>query len=410
MLTSKLIDLRWNGPQEEIFFDHDRPGATIVCHKGRQSGVTHGGIVKAALLAQAGFRVLWADVDYLKVAEYQQNYLKPFLDKIPPKYYKLGLHKFTHASGGFIDFRSLRNVSQWHGSGYDKVFLNEPRFTVTEKTFDEALGPMLFSSKNSTVWVTGTPGGYAGMFYKLYLRATVDKIPGYYDLQYSSYSNIEENGGFLSKERIDAFVRSVPRALRDQEVYGMFVAADGVLILEKWLAKKPLKEFPNHLSIAFGIDVASGKETGAYHSIAVLGVDDRKYLYCLNVKRGKWSFNELQSNIKSLADHYKPKLIGVEDRGVQSWLIQGLRSNYPALGSKTIGVTIENKHEGLYPIGIKMEDQQMYYNEAINGEFFEELLSFPHCVYKDQVDSLSLAYETSKYLTSKPFQTARVIY
>jgi predicted phage terminase large subunit-like protein len=137
-----------------------------------------------------------------------------------------------------------------------------------------------------------------------------------------------------------------------------------------------------------GIKTAEGNS----FSVCITALVRNRYVYILDVWRGRLEFPELQKKAIELARAHGAHTLLIEDRASGEGLIQSLRSERP------VGVPLpivcrptSDKPTRAEGVSSMVEAGQLLLPTEAHwlGEFKSELLSFPSGRYDDQVDALS---------------------
>ena len=144
------------------------------------------------------------------------------------------------------------------------------------------------------------------------------------------------------------------------------------------------------LIVEMGIDPAISKtEISDNTSIVVIGFDhETNKIYVLENLAGKWDFNETVSNIKALAERYRPSRITIEQAAYQKALVDFLKTNttLPVIGQKAI----KDKVSRIDTLAVPIETGRILFRRS-QHELIQELLYFPDGKHDDRPDSLEVA-------------------
>lgn len=152
---------------------------------------------------------------------------------------------------------------------------------------------------------------------------------------------------------------------------------------------------PAELRLCRGWDLASTEGAGAYTAGVLIGKDSKNVWYVLNVERGQWSSDDVETQLLNIArrDGTGVRIHLPQDPG-QAGKKQGislvrLLSGFqvkvePATGSKESRAFAFSAQVNAGNVKIV--------NSAWNKAFIEELRQFPRGKYKDQVDAAADAF------------------
>lgn len=127
-------------------------------------------------------------------------------------------------------------------------------------------------------------------------------------------------------------------------------------------------------------------------SACITAVQRNRYLYVIDVWRGRVEFPELKRKAIELAQLHRATTLLIEDKASGQQLIQTLRSEQHAGVPMPIPRTPESdKKSRAQGVSSMVETGQMFLPKEAHwlGEFKSELLAFPSGRFDDQVDALS---------------------
>ncbi len=149
-------------------------------------------------------------------------------------------------------------------------------------------------------------------------------------------------------------------------------------------------------------DKAGTKDGGAWSVGTLLGIDNHKDYWILDVVRGQWGATEREAKILETAEHDGedvPVLLEIEggSGGVES----GENTTRNLAGFRVIKHhPTSDKETRAYPFASQVGNGTVHILERHwTKEFIDELRHFPHSRYKDQVDASSAGFT---YLARKP--------
>jgi len=411
------IKMSYHDKQIEIFADKIR---FKVIAKGRRFGLTRGMMNYAIDYAinGKGKKILWLDTTYANISRYIQRYGMPYLKQIPKEFFNWNRTnnemKFIVAKDGeesIIDFRSADRPENIEGFGYNLVIINEAGIVLKdENLWLESIRPMMLDYKASAI-IGGTPKGkkYKGkdhLFYKLAKKcneATTDQFPNAVEnninwkfYNYSSYDN-----PMLEKAEVDEYVSEISPALRDQEIYGMFVDTntDRIIKREWFNVTTSLNMGENKPYILQSWDTAFKANQENDYSVCTTWFVFQNYYRIVDVFRERMEFPELKRKVIELNNEFKPNEIIIEDKASGTSLIQELQRE-TKLPIKAIKVSTD-KISRVHSITPIIESGNVSINTNMDNisQFLDECEDFPNGEFDDMVDSMSQALE---YLRNRP--------
>ena len=169
---------------------------------------------------------------------------------------------------------------------------------------------------------------------------------------------------------------------------------EGSTFRREWLAGR-YQELPRAgLRVVAGVDSSFGKGVASDFSAIVTVAADERYLYVLDVARGRWEFNDLLAAIRREAAAWSPSVVLVEDSAAGQSAVQELRrsTRLPIVAVKPQGSKIA-RAESVSPL---FESGRVLFPAqapAWRDELIEELASFPTGRNDDQVDALVYTLE-----------------
>ncbi len=235
------LQLYFTPLQQEIFFATDYRFKTL--HKGRRFGFTHGAanyLIKE-MLGKGNIRVLWGDTVVGNIEKYIERFWLPVLKSLPPDIWIYRKQRNEiHIHSSTCDFRSADRPGNWEGFGYDIIILNEAGIILQDRyLWSNAVRPMMLDNPKSIAIIGGTPKGKVAkgepaIFYELCKRGDDDAFPDWKNYHYTSFDN-----PMLKDQDIKELLKEEPREnVREQEVYGRFVAVSDVQYIESEIIDK----------------------------------------------------------------------------------------------------------------------------------------------------------------------------
>ena len=224
----------------------------------------------------------------------------------------------------------------------------------------------------------------------------------------SKIEYIRKKGDLLNPDRedmsiIESYRRSLGSAVFAAQ-YQQNPLQEGCGCVKKELLQK-FSSKPACSTIILSWDTAAKiSETSAYSACVVVGMNRDNY-YLLESIRERLDFPALVKKVQEVYTRYSSEAfvqILIEDASSGTSLIQELQRN-PTFGRliKTIK-PIRNKEDRFNCVTIAIEKGKLLfpqYGSTWYSDFEQELLTFPHSIYKDQCDALSQAIE---YLNKHP--------
>jgi predicted phage terminase large subunit-like protein len=417
-MNEKLIEIEYHKKQDEIFFGADVRFKVIA--KGRRFGLTKGMInyaVERALNGN-GEKILWVDTTYPNIQRYIERYAMPLLKHLPKGTMDWNKSrneiKLITEKEAIIDFRSADRPENIEGFGYNLIIINEAGIILkNENLWLESIRPMMLDYKADAI-IGGTPKGkkYKGkehLFYKLFKKANdspTELFPtiennnqNWKSYNYSSYDN-----PMLEKEEIDELASEISPALRDQEIYGLFVDVESERIIKReWFQVSSYREFDNPIKspkIIQSWDTAFKKNQENDYSVCTTWEVTKSSFVLIDIFRGRLEFPELKRKVVELNEKFNPNEIIIEDKASGISLIQELNSE-TRLPIKAIKVSTDkiSRVHSVTPI-IEAGKVTIYTKQdtTLINLFLDECEDFPNGEHDDMVDSMSQALE---YLRSK---------
>jgi predicted phage terminase large subunit-like protein len=151
---------------------------------------------------------------------------------------------------------------------------------------------------------------------------------------------------------------------------------------------------------------ASVSAKSDFSVIAVGGYDDRKRLFVVDLKAGKWDGVELVTKIFDTCDRWKAKRVHVEAVAYQRQLLTFIRDRFPIRGALALleylpkGKKQERITAQLEPL---LQNQMLYAANWVAAvpEFQDEIKYFPKSKHDDVLDAIAILAEVSTKTSSQ---------
>mgnify|MGYP000380307693 CR=1 FL=1 len=435
-MNKQKFKINYHTAQREIFFAEKVRFKVI--SKGRRFGLTKGmmNYVIDRALNNKGEKILWIDTTYANIQRYIQRYGMPLLKTLPSDMWSWNRTNneinILSKQLAVIDFRSADRPENIEGFGYNLVIINEAGIVLkNENLWLESIRPMMLDYKADAI-IGGTPKGKKvkgkeHLFYKLAkkceppLNLPLGKGETFANMEllrnaeqselfpeateintnwkyynYSSYDNT-----MLEKAEVDEYVSEVSPALRDQEIYGLFVDmnTDRIIKREWFDATSTYLLEQNKPYILQSWDTAFKKNEENDFSVCMTWQVYKDRFQLINIFRDRLEFPELKRKAIELDEEYKPNEIIIEDKASGISLIQELNreTKLPIKAIKVSKDKISRVHS-IAPI-IESGNVVLYSLMENANEFLNECEDFPNGEFDDMVDCLS---QTLEYLRVKP--------
>ncbi len=415
--TAVELEINYHKNQAKIFFESDKRYKVIA--KGRRFGLTRGfANYVIERMSEGVTPVLWIDTIYGNIERYVERYFMPVLKAYPSTYYKYRSNRNDLKIGKAVcDFRSADKPENIEGFGYALIIINEAGIVLkNRKLWDESIRPMILDYK-AEVLIGGTPKGKVvkkrnevHLFYELFLRGEKSKVKpstagksekGNPPLNPSQEGNFEDwqafnfstyDNPYLDKAEIDELVKEISPALRDQEVFGLFVDTDktGIIKSEWWnYYEGDEYRYKRIYKIMQSWDTAFKKnEENDFSVCTTWAVTDNGY-YLIDMWRDRAEFPELKRNFIKQYESWKPHQVLIEDKASGQSLIQEIQSNtrIPIKAIKTDKDKVTRVHS-ITPI---IEAGKVYLpkDKKWTEIFTKECEDFPNGQFDDIVDTVS---------------------
>lgn len=425
------LQLSYHENQRKIFFESKARFKVIA--KGRRFGLTRGlaNYVIENMIDNVS-PILWVDTIYGNIERYIERYFLPVLKDIPRNLWKYRSNRNDlKLLNAVCDFRSADKPENIEGFGYALIILNEAGIILkNRRLWEESIRPMLLDYKAKVI-IGGTPKGKRvkksnekHLFCELYEKCETENVKGekkilrqYFDtlstlaqderrsekqdqeqeheqefsnwesFNFSSYDN-----PLIDPLEIDELANDISPALRDQEIYGLFIDDKDFGIIKNEWWKYYLEHELNTLrvyKIVQSWDTAFKKNEENDYSVCTTWKVAQNGYYLLDMWKGRVEFPELKRKVVELNDIYKPNEILVEDKASGQSLIQELQreTRLPIIKVQATNDKIARVH-AITPL---IEAGKVYLpkDKYWVKEFVNECEDFPNSEYDDAVDTLS---------------------
>jgi predicted phage terminase large subunit-like protein len=374
--------------QLEIFESEAR-NRVVIC--GRRWGKTYLGCAEAIRACLQAKQVWWLAPTHA-VSSLAWEQLKLLFTPLV----KLGLAEIQESKkrivslGGSITCKSAELYDNLRGAGLDLAIFDEADF-IEHQAWAEAIRPTLSDRRGRALFLTTpNPRLRNSWIQKLYQRGQMASA------NWRSFSRPSWTNPFLSPSEIEDARLDLPSVTFRTEYGAEFVSEDGAKIKEQWLQTTQAIP-PSGLDIAIGVDLAiSLSQDADYTAVVALGRSKDGRLYVLGASRGRMPFDEILRFIKSFAERYKARIVGVENVQFQAAVVQELLRNtsLPVVGIRAD----KDKLTRFLPVAARYEQRLIYHAQNLPNEFLDELLSFPEVKHDDFVDALSTAYQALNFI------------
>lgn len=184
---------------------------------------------------------------------------------------------------------------------------------------------------------------------------------------------------------LDAMKRQMPPRWWQALMQGKPVAATGNFFRVDLIAHR---ETPDGLTIYQGWDLGiSEKDSADWRVGATIGVDPDQNVHLLDMRRGRWSFNETMKQMEEIAVIWRPVSIAIETNGYQAAAFQEASRRY-MLPFREIRAD-RDKQVRAQLLADRIECGKVFADKrrAWWREFETEALAFPTGAFDDQIDA-----------------------
>ena len=294
--------------QREVFWRGDQ---NIVYVKGRRAGGTFGaaGRIMELLLKHRGRKALWIDTGHKNMLKAIRRIILPMLKDIPERAWRFNQQEMSLAlwNGSYLDFGSAENPEGIEGWGYDNIVVNEAGIVLKdEKLYYNTLVPMGIEGTGAQWFFVGTPKG-KGLFHQLYLKGLLGE-DGWVSFKHPSSIN-----KFVNTKLLERLARTMPTAVRQQELFGDFLEDGESFFLNLQGASSGAAEgewiFGEQYSL--GVDVAKKED---YTVVWVVKHSNRKGIWCERWNKTSWP--ETVARIKTINDRFHAIQLVLDATGI----------------------------------------------------------------------------------------------
>jgi len=206
----------------------------------------------------------------------------------------------------------------------------------------------------------------------------------------------------LDKAEIDELASEISPALRDQEIYGLFVDVESERIIKReWFEVSSYKEKgeSKKAKVVQSWDTAFKKNQENDYSVCTTWEIGKNEYRLIDIFRERLEFPELKRKVVELNEKFNPNEIIIEDKASGISLLQELERE-TSLPIKAIKVS-KDKVTRVHSITPIIEaGKVILYSQMDNvNELLNESEEFPNGEFDDMVDSMSQALE---YLRNRP--------
>ena len=285
-------------------------------------------------------------------------------------------------TGAAIDYWTLDDPSTVaRGRKYKRVIIDEAAMARhLEQAWTEAIRPTLTDYKGDAFFLS-TPKG-SNYFKTLYGMAGQDE-------DWMAWQMPTTANPWIDATEVDKAGESLPSIAFRQEYLAEFVDAAGARIKREWLR---YGDCPEGLPTYIGVDLAiSTKTESDYTAAVVVSRAEDGTIYVRDTCRIRADFAGVLRFIESMADKWKPSMIGIEQVQYQAAVVQELlrRTKLPIRGIRPD----RDKVTRFAPLEARYEQSQVMHCQGLPAYFEDELLSFPVGRHDDVVDALAYAWQ-----------------
>lgn len=311
------------------------------------------------------------------------------------KHFKNTFHSAIHAvnvqekrlefkNGSSLDFWSLDSYDSVRGRKYACAVIDEAAMSrYLEDAWLQAIRPTLTDYQGSA-WFLSTPKGM-NFFHSLFEKG-VNGEQGWQAWQFPTLANPH-----IAPVEIDFAKRELPELVFMQEYEAQFVEMAGTLIKREYV-RYGEPEDVSKLKISMAVDLAiSTKTQSDYTAAVVIGREESTgAIYILDAKRIRADFQGVLAFVRTLAEAWQPREIGIENVQYQASVIQELRRT-TALPIRAVRPE-KDKITRFMPLQTRYEQGLVYHTQRVSADFEKELLSFPEGAHDDMIDAAAYAF------------------
>lgn len=291
-------------------------------------------------------------------------------------------------TGGKLEFWTLEKPNAGRSRKYARVIVDEAAMVKNLiDVWNKAISATTLDfGEDAQVWFFSTPAGFDD-FRELYERGQSDDWPNWMSWKMPTSSNPH-----ISEEYLEMRKKELPELVYAQEHLAEFIDFSGLLISRDMLkVGKP----SNPVATSIGVDLAIGTKdikSNAFTAISVMQRDLDGGVYLRQVKRGRWAFNVILQMIEEMARDWDADIIGIEKVQFQDAVVQELlrTTNLPVVGVDTGG---RDKIVRFLGLQNRYERKMIHHDPSLtNGDYEDELLTFPNGQFMDMVDATVYAF------------------
>lgn len=387
-LNFKLLN--W---QQEVFKDTARfkvVAAGRRCGKSRLSAVT---LLIEGLNCPAGSAVMYV-APTLGMARTIMYDLLLDLGKPVIKSAHVNNLEITLVNGRKIMLRGADNPDSLRGVSLTYVVLDECAF-IKEDTWQKILRAALSDQKGRALFIS-TPSG-RNWFYDVF---KLGKDGG--DEEWKSWHKTTADNETIDPKEIEAAKRTLSSFAFKQEYLSSFDTTGADVFKQEWIKRS---EEPTNGSYVVAIDIAGfealsegsvNKSRLDETAIAIVKIADDGSWWVKDIEHGRWDIKETCARIISIAQDYRPIMVGIE-RGTAknaalTILQDMMRQNNTFVHIHTLTHGNKKKSERIiWALQGKFEHGRIFLNKE--GDFedlIDQLIMFPtKGVHDDLVDALA---------------------
>lgn len=210
------------------------------------------------------------------------------------------------------------------------------------------------------------------------------------DDDFSYFEALPADNPTLPEDYIATLEKNLPTALRERYLRGSWDAFDDLIIRPEWVLPHENRKLDWSAKVTFVDPAISEKTVADETAIVTVGVEIISGLIeDIEVRAGRWSFDEIKKNCEEVYQRHKPDRFVVEDVQAQNWLIQDLIKDYAVVGEKV-------RRDKIYKA---MSVQDYFENGRIrvndNG-LRRQLTEFPNGTHDDKADAFFSALRQLK--------------
>lgn len=289
--------------------------------------------------------------------------------------------------GSLLDMRGIYRYDGLRGNKYHRFIGDEwAHSPYSRQAWNEAVRATL-SDYEGDAYFFSTPKG-SNHFKELDERSGV--IDGWKSFHFTTSSN-----PFIKATEIESARLELPSSVFRQEYLAEYIDSEGSKLRREWL------QYTDDASgdVSIGVDLAiSQKETADYTAIVAVAKRNDTYTV-VDAVRGRWTFNEQQNAIKTIAQKWNAQKVCVESVQYQAAMVQELvrttTLNVIDVKVSKDKVTRFTMLEGKYEHGF------IHHVKGLPLEYENEMLSFPNAEHDDYADATVHAvngFETDNFV------------